>query len=135
MEVNRSSVYRKQGCDLFDPTHGESPENLNIMEIIDRNSDQGSHFTNQAYLDLMESSGVRISMNGKCQALDNVRIERFFRSLQYEEDIYINEYITPREMIAGVNRYILDYNTIPPHESLGGLAPDAFARQQKTNVA
>jgi len=101
-------------------------------EII--NSDQGSHFTNQAYLDLMESNGVRISMDGKGQALDNIRTERFFRSLKYE-DIYINEYVTPREMIAGVNRYILDYNTIRPHASLGGLAPDAFARQQKTHAA
>jgi len=69
-------------------------------EII--NSDQGSHFTNQAYLDLMESNGVRVSMDGKGQALDNVRTERFFRSLKYE-DIYINEYVTPKEMIAGVN--------------------------------
>ena len=101
-------------------------------EII--NSDQGSHFTNQAYLDLMESNGVKVSMDGKGQALDNVRTERFFRSLKYE-DIYINEYITPKEMIAGVNRYILDYNTMRPHASLGGLAPDAFARQQKTYAA
>ena len=60
-------------------------------EII--NSDQGSHFTNQTCLDLMESNGVRISMDGKGQALDNVRTERFFRSLKYE-DIYINEYVT-----------------------------------------
>jgi len=51
----------------------------NKPEII--NSDQGSHFTNQAYLDLMESSRVKISMDGKGQALDNVRTERFFRSL------------------------------------------------------
>ena len=89
-------------------------------EII--NSDQGSHFTNQAYLDLMESNGVKVSMDGKCQALDNVRTERFFRSLKYE-DICINEYITPKEMIAGVNRYILDYNTIRPHSSLGYRPP------------
>ena len=101
-------------------------------EII--NSDQGSHFTNQAYLDLMESNGVRVSMDGKGQALDNVRTERFFRSLKYE-DIYINEYVTPKEMIAGVNRYMRDYNTIRPHASLGGLSPDAFARQQKTYAA
>jgi putative transposase len=60
---------------------------------------------------------VKISMNGKGQALDNARTERFFRSLKYE-DIYINEYNTPREMIAGVNHYIHDYNvsvkTPPP---------------------
>mgnify|MGYP000956522520 FL=1 len=76
-------------------------------EII--NSDQGSHFTCQAYLDLLESNQVRVSMDGKARALDNVRTERFFRSLKYE-DIYIKEYNTPREMIAGVNNYIRDYN-------------------------
>lgn len=95
-------------------------------EII--NSDQGSHFTCQAYLDLMESCQVKVSMDGKGQALDNVRTERFFRSLKYD-DIYIKEYPTPREMIAGVNTYIHDYNTIRPHASLGGLTPDAFSQK------
>jgi len=92
-------------------------------EII--NSDQGSHFTCQAYLDLLDSYQVKISMDGKGQALDNIRTERFFRSLKYD-DIYIKEYETPREMIAGVNKYIHDYNTIRPHASLGGLTPNAF---------
>lgn len=94
-------------------------------EII--NSDQGSHFTCQAYLGLLESCQVQISMDGKGQALDNVRTERFFRSLKYD-DIYIKEYETPREMIAGVNNYIHDYNTIRPHASLGGLTPKAFSQ-------
>ncbi|MBL3538088.1 IS3 family transposase [Aminivibrio sp.] len=53
----------------------------------------------------------------------------------YETDIYINEYITPKEMIAAVNKYIYDYNAIRPHASLGGLTPDAFARQQKIHAA
>ena len=44
-------------------------------------------------------------MNGKGRALDNARTERFFRSLKYD-DIYINEYVTPREMIKGVNNYM-----------------------------
>lgn len=95
-------------------------------EII--NSDQGSHFTCQAYLDLLEGHQVRVSMDGKGRALDNVRTERFFRSLKYD-DIYINEYNTPREMIAGVNNYIHDYNTIRPHASLRGLAPYTFRQQ------
>lgn len=73
-------------------------------------------------------------MNGKGQALDNARTERFFRSLKYE-DIYINEYNTPREMIAGVNHYIHDYNTIRPHASLGGLAPHTFHQQHAQKPA
>jgi len=60
--------------------------------------------------------------------------ERFFRSLKYE-DIYINEYVTPKETIAGANSYMSDYNTMRPHASLGGLTPDAFARRQKTYAA
>ena len=61
------------------------------------NSDQGSHFTNPDYIKLLEENGIRISMDGKGQALDNVRTERFFRSIKYD-DIYINEYRTPREL-------------------------------------
>src|SRR5665647_2974493 len=101
-------------------------------EII--NSDQGSHFTNPSYLDLLGVSHVQISMDGKGQALDNVRTERFFRSLKYD-DIYIKEYTTPREMIAGVNDYIRTYNTIRPHASLGGLTPDAFCQQLTNHLA
>jgi len=101
-------------------------------EII--NSDQGSHFTCQAYLDLLEGSQIRISMDGKGQALDNVITERFFRSLKYD-DIYIKEYETPREMIAGVNTYVYDYNTIRPHASLGGLTPRTFAQRYLHNPA
>ena len=101
-------------------------------EII--NSDQGSHFTCQAYLDLLESCQVKISMDGKGQALDNVRTERFFRSLKYD-DVYIKEYETPREMITGVNTYIHDYNTVRPHASLGGLTPHAFSQRYANNPA
>ena len=58
-------------------------------EII--NSDQGGHFTNPDYIKLLEDNGVIISMDGKGQCLDNVRTERFFRTLKYEQ-IYISEY-------------------------------------------
>jgi len=101
-------------------------------EII--NSDQGSHFTNQSYLDLMEENQVRVSMDGKGQALDNIITERFFRSLKYD-DIYINEYSTPREMIAGVKAYMHIYNTIRPHSSLDGLTPNEFCQRAKQIAA
>jgi transposase InsO family protein len=64
-------------------------------EII--NSDQGGHFTNPDYIKLLEDNGVKISMDGKGQCLDNARTERFFRTLKYER-IYISEYETPREL-------------------------------------
>ncbi len=98
------------------------------------NSDQGNQFTSKAYLDLLEGNQVKISMDGKGQALDNAKTERFFRSIKYD-DIYINEYETPREMIAGVNAYIQDYNTIRPHASLGGLTPEAFYQNYSNKQA
>ena len=89
-------------------------------EII--NSDQGSHFTNPDYLNLLDSYDVKISMNGKGQALDNVRTERFFRTLKYD-CVYINEFDTPRELRIALNRYIYEYNTYRPHSSIGGQCP------------
>ena len=95
-------------------------------EII--NSDQGSHFTNQDYIELIESHEIRISMDGKGQALDNVRTERFFRTLKYD-DIYINEYNTPQELRKGINSYMKKYNTFRPHDSLCGDVPINFYNQ------
>lgn len=90
-------------------------------EII--NSDQGSHFTNPDYLNLLENAGVRISMDGKGQALDNVRTERFFRTLKYDL-IYINEFSSPGHLRRELTPYIEEYNTYRPHSSIGDLTPE-----------
>ncbi len=89
-------------------------------EII--NSDQGGHFTNPDYIDLMNLLGVRVSMDGKGQALDNVRTERFFRTLKYDL-IYIYEFNTPRELRAELDRYMEEYNTYRPYSSIGDKCP------------
>lgn len=89
-------------------------------EII--NSDQGGHFTNPDYLNLLESSAIKISMDGKGQALDNVRTERFFRTLKYD-CVYINEFNSPQELRITLNQYIQEYNTYRPHSSIGGQCP------------
>jgi putative transposase len=86
------------------------------------NSDQGIHFTNPDYIKLLESYKVKISMDGKGQALDNVRTERFFRTLKYD-CIYINEFENPRELRIAINQYIYEYNTYRPHSAIGGLCP------------
>lgn len=86
------------------------------------NSDQGGHFTNPDYVKLLDDAGVRISMDGKGQCLDNVRTERFFRTLKYER-VYINEYETPRQLRAMIKEYIHTYNTYRPHSSLNGECP------------
>ena len=89
-------------------------------EII--NSDQGGHFTNPDYIRLLESQGVKISMDGKGQCLDNARTERFFRTLKYDT-IYIQEPDSPRELRLMIDRFIVEYNTLRPHSSLQGKRP------------
>jgi putative transposase len=101
-------------------------------EII--NSDQGSHFTNADYLKLLDDNNVTVSMDGKGQCLDNVRTERFFRTLKYDR-IYINEYETPRELRAMLNDYTETYNTYRPHSSLGGARPAEYYLGSKLNEA
>ncbi len=93
---------------------------LHTPQII--NSDQGSHFTNPEYLKLLDDAKVRVSMDGKGQCLDNVRTERFFRTLKYDR-VYINEYETPRDVRKMLLEYIPHYNTVRPHSSAGNQQP------------
>jgi putative transposase len=86
------------------------------------NSDQGSQFTSNEYTELLREKGIRQSMDGKARWVDNVIIERWFRSLK-TENIYITEYNSPRELRRGINEYISDYNNERPHTSLGDLRP------------
>jgi putative transposase len=86
------------------------------------NSDQGSHFTSPQYIDLLKENEVRISMDGKGRATDNIVIERFWRSLKYNE-VYIHDYNSPRETRQGVERYIHMHNHYLPHQSLQGHTP------------
>ncbi len=81
------------------------------------NSDQGSHFTSPKYIELLKGNEVRISMDGKGRATDNIVIERFWRSLKYNE-VYLNDYETPRETRRGIERYIHIHNHYLPHQSL-----------------
>lgn len=96
---------------------------LNICKPEIINSDQGGHFTNPDYIELLENAKIRISMDGKGQALDNIRTERFFRTLKYDL-IYTNEFNSPRELRSSINSYITEYNTYRPHSSIGGLCTD-----------
>ncbi|MDR2354693.1 MAG: IS3 family transposase [Clostridiales Family XIII bacterium] len=91
------------------------------------NSDQGSQFTSDLYIELMVSAGVRRSMDGKARWVDNVVIERWFRSLKTEY-IYINEYGSPRELRTGIAEYICAYNSRRPHQSLGYKTPEDVYR-------
>jgi putative transposase len=90
-------------------------------EIV--NSDQGSHFTSEQYLEPLRERGIRISMDGRGRALDNIFTERLWRSVKYEE-VYLKSYETPREARAGLNGYLSFYNTERPHQSLGYRTPN-----------
>jgi putative transposase len=86
------------------------------------NSDQGSHFTSPQYLDRLRQAEVQISMDGRGRALDNIFTERLWRSVKYEE-VYLNDYLTPREARQGISRYFQFYNYQRPHQALGYLTP------------
>lgn len=87
------------------------------------NSDQGSQFTSKDFREVLEKKGVKISMDGKGRASDNIIIERFWRTLKYSE-IYLKDYNNPIEANDGISSFIEKYNTRRPHSSLEGKTPD-----------
>jgi putative transposase len=95
------------------------------------NSDQGSHFTSPQYTGLLDAAGVQISMDGRGRALDNIFIERLWRSVKYEE-VYLTEYGAPREARIGLGRYLTHYNDDRPHSTLGYQTREAvyFGKEQ-----
>lgn len=89
-------------------------------EII--NSDQGSQFTGEHYAGYLRNANIKQSMDGKGRWVDNVIIERWFRSLKTER-IYPYEYLTPRDLRVGIREYIEEYNTERPHQTHNYLTP------------
>lgn len=87
------------------------------------NTDQGSQFTSFAFTGVLRDKGIRISMDGRGRWLDNVFIERLWRSLKYE-NVYLNAYETGSEARAGIGRWMTFYNQTRPHSSLAGITPD-----------
>lgn len=92
------------------------------------NTDQGSQFTSEDFTTVLKNRGIKISMDGKGRWMDNVFIERLWRSLKYEE-VYLHAYGTPEEARDGIGRYLDFYNHKRPHQSLGYQTPDAFYRE------
>jgi putative transposase len=86
------------------------------------NSDQGAQFTADAFTACLLHRDIRISMDGRGRALDNIFIERLWRSVKYE-DIYIKDYQSVRELEAGLDRYFRLYNYGRPHQSLAYATP------------
>jgi putative transposase len=94
------------------------------------NTDQGAQFTAATFTGRLESAGVAVSMDGRGRALDNVFVERLWRSVKYE-DIYIQGYETVPGLHRGLARYFAFYNDERPHQSLGYRTPAAVYRGTK----
>ena len=91
------------------------------------NTDQGSQFTSREYTGRLEAAGVAVSRDGRGRALDNVFIERLWRSVKYE-DIYIKEYELVPELVSGLTAYFRFYDEDRPHQSLDYRTPGEVYR-------
>jgi putative transposase len=87
------------------------------------NTDQGSQFTSPRFTDVLATNGIKISMDGRGRWMDNVFIERLWRSLKYE-CIYLHAFETGGELRAGVSTWVGHYNSHRPHSTLCGRTPD-----------
>jgi putative transposase len=86
------------------------------------NSDQGAQFTSLEFTGRLAAAGIQISMDGCGRALDNVFVERLWRTVKYEE-VYLKDYATPREATQQLGRFFLRYNAQRQHQSLGYQTP------------
>jgi putative transposase len=87
------------------------------------NTDQGCQFTAAAFTDVLKQHCIKISMDGRGRALDNIFVERLWRSLKYE-DVYLKGYVNVLELMTGLTLYFVFYNTERPHQSLNYSTPD-----------
>ena len=98
----------------------EALERYGAPEIL--NTDQGAQFTSAEFTGVLAASGIRISMDGKGRYLDNIFIERLWRSLKYE-DVYIKAYASVLEARRGIGGWLTFYNDERLHQALGYLTP------------
>ena len=95
------------------------------------NTDQGSQFTSTEFTDVLKAKEIAISMDGKGRALDNVFVERLWRSVKYE-DVYLRAYASVLDARAGLGKYFRFYNFERPHQSLENRTPMGVYRQKET---
>lgn len=99
------------------------------------NTDQGSQFTSPRFTGLLQRAGVRVSMDGRGRWMDNVFVERLWRSLKYE-CVYLHAFETGSELRTGLTKWIGYYNAGRPHSALAGRTPDeAYGADEVTQLA
>ena len=86
------------------------------------NTDQGSQFTSEAFTSMLLAQGVQVSMDGRGRCMDNVFVERLWRSIKYEE-VYLKAYQNGTEARKGIGAYLAFYNQEQPHQALGYRSP------------
>jgi len=86
------------------------------------NTDQGSQYTGSAFTGVLQDHGIRITMAGKGRAMDNIMVERLWRTVKYE-DIYTRDYDSVEELIKGLREYFAFYNNERSHQTFGGRTP------------
>jgi len=92
------------------------------------NTDQGSQYTSTEFTNILKKHQIKISMDGKGRATDNIAIERFWRTIKYEE-LYINEHKDVKEIKTAITEFMEFYNKRRLHSTLGYLTPDKFYYQ------
>lgn len=102
-----------------------------VPEIF--NTDQGSQFTAQEWTEKLKSLGIKISMDGKGRWMDNVFIERLWRSVKHD-DIYLREYGTIAELEKGMKRWFQNYNEWRPHDAHSGATPAVIHARNPTPI-
>jgi len=97
------------------------------------NTDQGPQYTSEAFTDVLEAAGIRISMDGRGRVFDNIFVERLWRTVKYEE-VYLKDYSGVTEALESLGRYFRFYNHERPHQALGWSTPAQvyFQHQEAT---
>lgn len=115
------AVVEHDGCGVLRRGFEGSAGTLRQADIF--NTDQGSQFTSTDFTSVLRNADVRVSMDGRGRWMDNVFIERLWRSLKYE-CVYLNAFETGSELRTGLGRWISYYNGQRPHSRLAGRKPD-----------
>ena len=86
------------------------------------NTDQGSQYTGSVFTGVLQDHDIRIGMDGKGRAMDNIMVERLWRTVKYE-DIYTRDYESVEDLVKGLRTYFTFYNNERPHQTFGGKTP------------
>jgi putative transposase len=110
----------------------EAIAKFGVPEIF--NTDQGAQFTDGSFTKVLLDRGVKVSMDGRGRFMDNIFVERLWRSVKYEE-VYLNDYRDVAEASVAIGRYLNKYNCTRPHQTLGYQTPEAFYEFEMEKLA